>query len=110
MLCPLRLDGEVFLLVLCMFVGTRQAVSLRGEGCCGCFFGHGVPCPYEVLLAGVFLLLLMFVGIRHAVSLRGADGSLMLIVMVGQMIDDCICPIKLLNEQQTYHLMRKGHL
>ena len=67
--CPLCLDGDVFLFVLCMFVGTRRAVSLRG-----------------------------------------ADGCLLLIVMVRQMIDDCICPIKLLNEQQTYHLMRKGHL
>ncbi len=52
------------------------------------FFGHGVPCPYEVLLVAVFLLVLqravsvsfgwwrfllvlcIFVGTRHAVSLQ----------------------------------------
>ena len=31
-------------------------------------------------------------------------------MMIGQVVDNGIGPVKLLDEQKAYHLMRKGHL
>ena len=32
-----------------------------------------------------------------------------LIVVVRQVVDDCICPVELFHEQQANHLVREGH-
>lgn len=36
--------------------------------------------------------------------------SFALFMMVRQVIYDCVCPVKLLYEEQAYHLVRECHL
>ena len=33
-----------------------------------------------------------------------------LIMVIGQVVDDCIRSVELFHEQQAYHLVREGHL
>lgn len=65
---------------------------------------------FRFLLSAFCFLLSAFRFLLSAFRFQLSALTFHLIMVVRQVIDDCIRSVELFHEQQAYHLVREGHL